>query len=80
MHVTQERGEGSLAKTATKSDAGGGVTAKKTDTTRPYCRKKMHPYIKMHGEKKLFLKKMKIQEIEFNFKCPFDIHVCPTEI
>ena len=54
MHVTQERGEGSLAKKVTKSDAGGGVTAKKIDTTRPYSRKKMHPYIQMHGKKKLF--------------------------
>ena len=64
MHVTQERGEGSLAKKVTKSDAGGGVTAKKIDTTRPYSRKKMHPYIQIHGKKKLFFKKLKIQEID----------------
>ena len=30
--VTQERGEGNLTKKVTKSDVGGGVTAKKIDT------------------------------------------------
>ena len=31
--ITQERGEGSLIKKVTKSDLGGGVIAKKSDTT-----------------------------------------------
>ena len=31
--ITQERGEGSLTKKVTKSDLGGGLIAKKSDTT-----------------------------------------------
>ena len=36
--VTQERGEGSLTKKVTKSDVGGGLTAKKSDTAHSKTR------------------------------------------
>ena len=35
MCVTQEKEKGRLAKKVTKSDIGGGFTAKKCDTTHP---------------------------------------------